>query len=138
MTCPACQAELRGRTKAGVEIDECAGCGGFWFDGDELARYRTRLGRPPAADVYAFEAARDSKATACPRCRVLTLRSGNSGSLRMLACRNCRGVFLARSVFASLGKVKTSTVEMGHTDLFDLVDGEDLIDVVIEIASAIW
>ena len=37
MNCPECGCPVHTREREGVEIDECARCGGIWFDNGELA-----------------------------------------------------------------------------------------------------
>ena len=43
MQCPRCGTFLTDALRAGMSIRMCAGCGGVWLDGGQLARLRNRL-----------------------------------------------------------------------------------------------
>ena len=113
MKCPACQKKLR-RFKAGsVTLDGCtAGCGGIWFDDDELEKVSrahsssdhniTDKIRPPAVRVD------EDAIRPCPRCaggalekKLFSLGSG----VIMDCCPKCRGVWLD---FGELEKIHES------------------------------
>lgn len=101
MNCPACQHKLT-RLKAGkVWLDAChGGCGGIWFDANELEKtnqFKSRaqdwlqVRRDPAVIV---DPARDRK---CPRCKTVMLerRLFSLGTgVEMDCCPKCDGVWL--------------------------------------------
>ena len=113
MKCPACQKKLRRFKADPVALDGCVtGCGGIWFDDDELEKAnRTRpssdhivpdIVRPPTVHVDE-EAVRP-----CPRCdcdalekKLFSLGSG----VIMDCCPKCRGVWLD---FGELEKIHES------------------------------
>ena len=113
MKCPACKKRLR-RFKAGpVALNGCVtGCGGIWFDDDELAKV-SRAHSPSdhnAPDIVRTPAVRvDEEAVRlCPRCDGVTLEqklfSLGSGVI-MDCCPKCRGVWLD---FGELEKIHES------------------------------
>jgi Zn-finger nucleic acid-binding protein len=103
MQCPACARKLR-RLKAGtVTLDACqGGCGGIWFDRDELDGVNREHGktsdkvaevtRDPAVSVD------EASARSCPRCQRATaleqkLYTLGSGVI-LDRCPECEGVWL--------------------------------------------
>lgn len=101
MNCPACHHKLT-RLKAGsVWLDAChGGCGGIWFDADELEktnRLKSRaqdwlkILRDPAVTVD------EARARKCPRCKNAKLErqlfSLGTG-VEMDCCPKCGGVWL--------------------------------------------
>jgi Zn-finger nucleic acid-binding protein len=136
MNCPACGSALCEKKKAGIVLDECEACKGIWFDRDELAQYHRQLTVPPRKGGARFTPREDLPRQSCPRCRVLTLSSGGADGERAFRCVNCRGIFLSRSALVSLGQVKAASVVEGVGGL-DFVDGEILVDVLIEVVCAI-
>lgn len=136
MTCPACGAALREHKIAGIVLDECPACGGIWFDGDELEAYRRQIPTRPRYTDDTFVPDDDLSNRPCPRCRVLTARSGSLSGHRTFHCRNCRGVFLPRSAVMGLGRVKPFEAAAGSSVL-DFVDGDVILEVVFEVIAAI-
>ena len=47
LNCPRCNAPMRRDTVEGIELDLCAGCGGTWYDRDELEQRLTATDPPP-------------------------------------------------------------------------------------------
>ena len=126
MNCPACNAAMKEREVAGITIDECTGCNGYWFDTDELAQYRSKLKGPRRWAEADFDPREDQKPKACPRCRVLTLRYGDVGEARIFRCDNCRGIFMGRNAVIALGT--SFKVTGSGSSGFD-VDAEDIFDI---------
>ena len=100
MSCPKCTRELTARDLGGVQIDECPGCRGIWFDADELRRAKDH-GQPDANwldfEVWASsDRVRGSAATArCPACgtALVALRYGDQ-EVEVDHCPGCRGTWL--------------------------------------------
>lgn len=136
MSCPACGGALCEKKKVGIVLDECEACAGIWFDRDELAQYHRQLTNPQRKAGARFTPGQDLARQPCPRCRVLTLRSGVTDGERAFQCVNCRGIFLSRRALISLGQVKATSLVEG-VSVLDFADGEILIDVLIEVVCAI-
>lgn len=86
MKCPACKHALKKTSVGSVTIDVCqGGCGGIWFDADELAKVNTAVptGKNPIATINRTVEA-------------------DAGEDRVLKCVKCRGTKLERKLF-SLG-----------------------------------
>lgn len=102
MRCPACSNDLLEAAFGDVLLDVCAGgCGGIWFDKDELLRFdgssnlnvetilRVERGPSPAVDL---EAARS-----CPRCPDSPLWRRFYDPQRSVVvdqCPTCSGIWL--------------------------------------------
>lgn len=94
MNCPKCDSELRrGKVKGTtVEIDQCEGCSGLWFDDGELPAL---LGAAAGERVAIPPHARASTSSQCPRCNVPLAWFTYPGTARVVdACRTCSGVWL--------------------------------------------
>lgn len=134
MTCPVCNStDLAERKKAGIVLDECTSCGGLWFDRDELERYRTQLASRTDRKASGLVLHEDVAKKPCPRCRVLTLRSGSTGRLDAYHCTNCRGFFLSAATVTSLGNLQTT----GVLDRVDPDTGELIVELALELISGI-
>jgi Zn-finger nucleic acid-binding protein len=110
--CPACEKKLHRFKAAGATLDGCAGCGGIWFDDEELEQVNRA---ESAADHTAGEIIRPAAAgadenavRACPKCKGVMLEkklfSLGSGVI-MDCCLKCRGVWLD---FGELEKIHES------------------------------
>ena len=113
MKCPVCQRRLR-RFKIGtVNLDGCdGGCGGIWFDFDELVKVDSEhpdTSKPMPGPRYDSTVAVDDYAVrACPHCPDVTLdkKLFSLGSGVILdRCLECRGVWLDRG---ELDKIRES------------------------------
>jgi Zn-finger nucleic acid-binding protein len=86
MRCPACKRSLKKIKVGSATLDICqGGCGGIWFDGDELDKVAksTAAGKKVVAEITrTVEVAADEH--------------------RVLKCGHCRGVDLEQKLF-SLG-----------------------------------
>lgn len=86
MKCPVCRRALKKIKVGNVVIDVCqGGCGGIWFDGDELnkAAKSTAAGNKVTAEIT----------------RTIEVTADEH---RVIKCRHCRGVNLEQKLF-SLG-----------------------------------
>lgn len=86
MKCPVCKHTLKKTAVGPVSLDACqGGCGGIWFDADELAKINKSF---PAVKNPVAEISRSVEV--------------DSGEDRILKCVKCRGIKLERKLF-SLG-----------------------------------
>lgn len=102
MKCPACDRTLT-RLQAGpVLLDACQqGCGGIWFDADELAKVNqtTPAGKKPAAEITCDPELQldEDRERKCVHCRNVKLErklfSLGSGVI-MDCCPKCSGLWL--------------------------------------------
>jgi Zn-finger nucleic acid-binding protein len=108
MECPRCHAELARREFESVVVDECPGCGGIWFDRDELRQAKDAA--EPDANWLDFDAWTDGdgasgapSAIACPSCdgQMVTLAYGATG-VEIDVCGGCHGTWLDRGEFAKI------------------------------------
>lgn len=101
MECPACSSELVETKAAGIEIDICSnGCGGVWFDRDEITRFDEAHELLPQ-DI--LSAKRSSEYTLnpfprkCPRCSEQHLMRQSydpKNPVEIDACWRCGGIWL--------------------------------------------
>ena len=74
LSCLECRTTMRTLSHRGVEIDVCQDCGGIWFDGGELQRFRQADFRKPARAAAVAGAA----ALAAGAAGAASLNSGKS------------------------------------------------------------
>jgi uncharacterized protein len=112
MKCPACDHLLTESTLGSVAIDVCEdGCGGIWFDANELKKVEEEHGdassrivqirRAPASKLDA------TRARHCPRCPAQTLetRIPRLGSaIEFDCCPRCGGYWLDHGELETLLK----------------------------------
>ena len=98
--CPRCGSQLTDRAFGSVTLDGCTGCGGTWFDYDEL----TKLTRDPTTGLMdverAFQPAIGGTETignmSCPRCSIglYPFSYPHTPNVRLDACRQCKGIWV--------------------------------------------
>jgi len=98
--CPKCAERLEARAFGMVTVDGCAGCGGLWFDHQEL----NSLARDPSVGLMEVERAFQQPLAAvpaggsmrCPRCRVelYEFTFPHTPEVRLDACPACKGIWL--------------------------------------------
>jgi Zn-finger nucleic acid-binding protein len=104
--CPDCRSPMRevsARARSGylLALDQCAGCGGIWFDRWELfPLHHSEVGRLDPLDAERLYAAVSTAgARDCPRCEV-SLREFRDANLpadvRVARCHVCEGMWLQR------------------------------------------
>jgi uncharacterized protein len=109
MKCPACKGPLHRKTAGGMILDVCyGGCGGIWFDKDELEHMDPRasislpaLWRNPQTRVSV------SEPRICPRCQNQLLSRKSFSELvsaRIDQCPNCGGFWLDEDEFVRIRK----------------------------------
>jgi Zn-finger nucleic acid-binding protein len=109
MNCPKCARVLAAQRFGPVQVDECPGCRGIWFDADELGRAKDHS--QPDANWLDFEVwtrgdqVRGSAATLrCPACgtALVALRYGDDPAVELDHCPACRGTWLDSGEFKKL------------------------------------
>jgi Zn-finger nucleic acid-binding protein len=117
MHCAKCQGQLGTIDVDGVEVDQCARCGGLWFDARELDHVlKHGKGALLAADGTDFTPGADDQAAAiCPRClspldRVDSLAVED---LHYDECSKCRGVWLDRGELAAIHSDNSAAAIVG-------------------------
>ena len=108
MNCPRCSTEL---THIHSQfLDECADCGGTWYDADELRRAKDA--EDSQLDWLDFEFWRQEEdfkpstcGNPCPRCAspLVALDYGES-RVEIDVCPACRGIWLDREEFGAIMK----------------------------------
>lgn len=100
MLCPRCRTELATRSTDGIEIDECPGCQGIWFDADELRRVKDEKDKDLNwMDFELWKHAEQFRVQArpvtCPSCssELVTIDYHETG-VEIDHCTHCRGVWL--------------------------------------------
>lgn len=133
MKCPACQKELSKTMLGATELDVCDhGCGGIWFDKDEIFQFDEQNEFPTAAildlaDKMKHVKVDQSKPRPCPRCddEVLVKQFMDiQHQVQMDQCWNCSGIWLdlgelnqLRAQFATMADRKQAVNEFLDTQL---------------------
>lgn len=102
MNCPSCEHALRQMEIAGLTLDRCPQCGGYWLDDGELSALARRLsGLKPVSEWDARSILRlpvpphKNPQRRCPRCRVI-LNNFNycyNSNILLDRCPRCRGIW---------------------------------------------
>lgn len=110
MKCPRCDADLTAHEFGATTIDGCSGCGGLWFDSQEL----NKLTRDPTVALMeverTFEHALFSSGSGgsmrCPRCNE-SLREfsfPHTPDITLDACPTCRGIWVDDGELGAIAK----------------------------------
>ena len=113
MNCPRCKEQLTVRTVESLQVDECPGCKGIWFDKDELRQAKDRQD----ADLnwmdfdlwkHHDEFSVSAKPLKCPKCDVDTaaISYGKTG-VEIDYCLKCQGVWLDGGEFEKIVEALT-------------------------------
>jgi Zn-finger nucleic acid-binding protein len=105
MRCPECGLRMLQRRIEGVTIDRCDGCGGLWFDMEEVRSY-VREWHPDAEyvpDDDHFHFHTKGAGSLCTCCGKKNLEIGSLKGFSFQRCTWCGGIFvnekdLARAV----------------------------------------
>jgi Zn-finger nucleic acid-binding protein len=76
-----------------VEVDECARCGGTWFDQGEFGQVRTTI-RPREVELTFTPT--HVPAGPCPRCGDAVLAAGFVAPTAVGRCPRCRGIWVSK------------------------------------------
>lgn len=106
--CPNCECDLGPRDIGPVEVDECAKCGGIWFDRDELRRAKDATDADLQwmdFEIWRHDDQFESRESAhrCPSCDkpFVGIEYGKTG-VGIDYCTECRGTWLDRGKFESI------------------------------------
>jgi Zn-finger nucleic acid-binding protein len=105
MKCPRCGEELQKRTVGSVEIDECQGCKGIWFDEDELRKIKDETDADLNWMDFELWKHHDRFHVAqhpikCPKCDVeMAAINYDKTDVEIDCCAKCRGVWLDSGEF---------------------------------------
>lgn len=106
MKCPKCTGKLLPIRLADVEVDQCAGCAGVWFDFGELERVLAHEDADRLKKAIVNDPMRDVQRGPCPRCggsgNMVRLASLQRPGLRIDSCSVCYGEWLDGGEFEAL------------------------------------
>lgn len=129
MKCPACGEALVQFSAGDVEVDGCQnGCGGIWFDRDELFKFDepSEFDHSPILSLMAACSAPPSMPNPkhCPRCEnepLVRQTLDHENKIQMDQCWNCGGVWLDAGELLTLrSEFKTYADRQQAAD--DLID----------------
>ncbi len=133
MNCPFCNTNLREHKYHNLEIDNCDGCGGFWFDENELTEFMD-LFLKKRPDVPFDKIKADKKtmnpqeviedARSCPRCNIFMKKINycQHSNVILDSCSSCNGVWVdGNEVF------KLAVYLKGNPDTADY--GKSIIEI---------
>jgi Zn-finger nucleic acid-binding protein len=108
MECPKCNTELVSSSLCGVRIDVCPGCGGSWFDRNELRQARNQVDPDLAWMEFnlwkktdAFHVTNNS--VKCPSCGEVMAAVGYADTGVIVDyCRECGGIWLDKDEFSKI------------------------------------
>jgi Zn-finger nucleic acid-binding protein len=111
--CPRCDTQMAGKTRLGVRMDTCFGCGGIWLDWGELPSLIRRAPeeiRELEAEIpraIVGDSVQAQRATlVCPLCYLPMVRQQyayNSG-VQIDTCLGCKGVWLDAGELTNLAE----------------------------------
>jgi len=118
--CPSCSHSLSEVNAASVKLDICnSGCGGIWFDGQELNRFEDpKVFLPPQLFRVlpnSLVAIDRNKPRNCPRCSAQVLQpqlQKNGLGIEVDSCLGCSGVWLDLGEINSIRDDKKKVAEM--------------------------
>ena len=117
MNCPACNRSLREKNVGDFAVDVCyGGCGGIWFDADELNRVSVRgAGTLHRVWQYPRRLEKPDEPRMCPRCeRQLLDRKwfSEAEKVEIDQCPKCNGIWLDDGEFTRVFEViRKGTIE---------------------------
>ncbi len=113
MKCPRCDKELETRTIGTVEVDECVGCKGIWFDEDELRKAKNATDADLNWMDFELWKHQDrfhvaTKPIACPRCNVeMAAIDYDKSKVEVGYCTKCKGTWLDGDEFKKIIDILT-------------------------------
>lgn len=105
MNCPKCASEelVNSQVLGNIPLDHCVGCGGIWFDKEELEKLLRQSQGALPAELELIDP--KAEGLACPRCRGKMSRGGLVNPLLLVdKCPSCGGVWLDARELALLKK----------------------------------
>ncbi len=106
MQCPKCQTALDPVRVDEVDVDQCSGCQGVWFDALELGPLldKHEAGVKALLEGERDEALNAQRSVSCPRDQAQLLRvySLRNNEVILDVCAECRGVWLDGGEFQQI------------------------------------
>lgn len=108
MNCPKCNQTFVPHTLGFTAVDQCQQCGGFWFDGGELAK--SQATSEPDTRWMDVDLWKDQElfhveagGMKCPRCgaQMAAVKYGETG-VTVDACASCEGVWLEKGEYEQI------------------------------------
>jgi Zn-finger nucleic acid-binding protein len=124
MNCPECGFRMLHRRVQGVTIDRCDGCGGLWFDMEEVRRY-VREWYPDAEyvpDDDHFHFHTKGAGTSCTCCGKQNLEIGSLKGVSFERCTWCGGIFVNEKDLARMVGPKPSEGLHGAEATFGILE----------------
>jgi len=112
MNCPRCLTSLNIKTikdiNSSIEIDECASCGGVWFDKDELSQIETII-EPTLLEIRKIPLKKEQyKKIHCPSCnngpRLEKAIHPRDKKVVIDYCPYCKGIWLDKGELEAIQK----------------------------------
>ena len=108
MKCPRCNIDLGSKNVRGLEIEECATCGGTWFEEEELRKAKDRT--DPDLEWMDFEIWKHPerfevsvKPLRCPRCDIdMAAVEYDTTKIEVDYCLRCQSVWLDSGEFEKI------------------------------------
>jgi len=110
--CPDCSSPTIEVAEAGIVVDKCPGCGGIWFDPDEISEY-LKARKATAAETVSDGDFRISVLGAkepCPCCGETSFQLGSFRGVAFQRCGWCGGIFVNPNQLKSLLRSKEGQV----------------------------
>jgi len=107
MICPSCKKQLRPKVAGGMTLDVChGGCGGIWFDQDELKRV-SAMSAASLHSIWKLQRgpAKLTEPRMCPRCAGQILERkwfSNAQRVEIDQCPTCEGIWLDDGEFSKI------------------------------------
>lgn len=119
--CPSCALVMVKLSAAGVELEECRNCGGFWLDDKEIDAL-AKVAELPHNLLHRYPTEAHSKVNArgqrpCPVCDGSTLVNVPYLEVPVEMCRSCHGFWLEQGVLNRVLKAKHSPQRLSKEHL---------------------
>ena len=144
MICPQDRTPLIPHQRDGVEARSCVLCHGLWFSRTALEALASKSPQPPTAAPPVPSSATSfiSRRLSCPVCTGLQLQTRMQGDLEGSRCRDCGGIWLAKSEVAKIltaqkARPRAQGPLAGTTAAVSAGAGGDLADGLSDAAPAV-
>jgi len=121
---------------AGEHLDQCASCGGVWFDAGELRAYAAAkvVGHLREGILRHYFEGFPGDPSKCPACDAPAMRGGTTEGHAISGCDACGGFFLPSETLESLGSLSAVRRRRSFFSTTDSVDltylGEAVMDLL--------
>lgn len=104
MECPKCKSTMKPNSYKGIEYDQCAECGGLWFDAleaEELVEEAKDASQIDTGDPKTGKKMNKTWECRCPKCNVpmLPVHDREQPHIQLEACAQCHGTFFDAGEF---------------------------------------